>query len=396
MILSVPVTHSDWMLRADLPMTADSVRYMLDECKASGWTRIYWRLFDGGRTNYHSRLADPAGKWDEDNYYNPKNPADVKHTYWWENPERDRDPVVAGLAKLEYSGLDTLAEAVAYGRSIGLEIHAWLTLNEDDHGWGQQSRFTKANPHSRWRKRDGTFYYSQQSFAFPEVRKYKLALVRELLENYEIDGLFLDWMRTGDVRDDPQQDEDGVADFGYEEPLVASFKEKYGVDPHAIPNDDERWVAWRAQPQTEFMREARKLMKSLKPELPLAVMGQNPWSYRGSGHKIDGNLRGLLLDTATWAREGLMDAAVAAGYYRDGGDARQAYEWLRAETQGLLDVWLYEWVPNTPSEFDQNLALAEELGAPQILFWEGDYIDARENKRELQAHMREAVMQARA
>jgi hypothetical protein len=385
------------MLRLGLTtLEPENIHYMLDQCKASGWTRIYWRLFDGGRTNYSSNLADRVS-WDDDNYHNPQNPADLPHTFWWGNAEaeRQRGKVLEYFSKVEYSELDTLAEAVRYGHEIGLEIHSWITINEDDHGWGLTSRFTRNNPQSRWRKRDGTFYHSQQSFAFPEVQKYKLAIIEEVLDNYETDGIFLDWMRTGDVRDDPQNDENGVANFGYEEPLVHSFHEKYGIDPYTIPNEDERWVAWRAQPQTEFMRDVRKLMKKVKPELPLAVMGQHSWSYR-SGHNLDGNLRGLLLDTATWASEGLMDAVVAAGYYRDGGNAKQAYHWLCDETQNKLDVWLFGWVPNTAEEFDKYLALAEELNAPQILFWEGDYIDARENKVELQEHMRESAASAKS
>lgn len=65
------------------------------------------------------------------------------------------------------------------------------------------------------------------SFAFPEAMEYKMGIVKELLQSYEIDGLFFDWLRTGDVRDNPQTDLDGVADHGYEQPLVEGFKQKY-------------------------------------------------------------------------------------------------------------------------------------------------------------------------
>ena len=51
----------------------------------------------------------------------------------------------------------------------------------------------------------------------------------------------------------------------------------------------------------------------------------HPYHYRGHIDRIDGNLRGLLLDVKTWADEGLMDAALAAGYYRDGGTPELAY-----------------------------------------------------------------------
>lgn len=390
-VLSVPLTHSDWTLRMDLPMDRASIHYMLDQCKACGWSRIYWRLFNGGRTVYPSQLADSQAEWDEDSYWNPLDPEDAKHTYWFDNPKVDREKIFTNLNRLNYTGFDTLAEAIDYGHQIGLEIHAWLTLNEDDHGWGLQSRFTKENPDSRWRKRDGSVYHSQQSFAFEKVREYKLGLIREVLEKYDIDGFFLDWIRTGDVRDDPQNDADGVADFGYEEPLVTSFQEQYGISPYDIPNGDDRWVRWRAEPQTEFMRGVRRLMKATRPELPLTVMGQHPWSYRGNRHGIAGNLRGLLLDTKTWAREGLVDTVIAAGYYLEEGAQEKAYQWLQDETEGRVDVALYGWVYSTTEEFDRDLALVRKYGGQQLLLWEADYIDAFPNKAELQQHMREAV-----
>src|SRR3982751_6294782 len=96
------------------------------------------------------------------------------------------------------------------------------------------------------------------SFAFPEVRAYKLAIIDKLLANYDLDGLFLDWIRTGDIRDNPQNDAEGVADYGYETPNITAFKNKYGVEAHTVPNGDPRWVRLRADPQTNFMRGVRE------------------------------------------------------------------------------------------------------------------------------------------
>jgi hypothetical protein len=44
---------------------------------------------------------------------------------------------------MDYSTFDPLAEAVRYGHRIGLQIHAWVTINEDDHGWGLKSQFSQ-------------------------------------------------------------------------------------------------------------------------------------------------------------------------------------------------------------------------------------------------------------
>jgi hypothetical protein len=189
------------------------------------------------------------------------------------------------------------------------------------------------------------------------------------------------------VRDNPQNDAEGVADYGYEKPLIEGFKAKYGVDPHELPNGDPRWVAWRAKPQTEFMAAVRKMMKAQRPDAPLAVMVHHPWSYRGTGGKIDGNLRGMLLDVETWAKAGLIDAAVAAGYYREGGNAEKAFQYMTQQVGDAVDVWLFGWVPGSVKDFANDRDLAQKLGARQILFWEADYIDGREQKAEIQAAM---------
>jgi hypothetical protein len=389
LILSAPLTHSDWMLKKGIAWGEAGVRHMLDQCKACGWSRIYWRTLDGGRALYKSQLVRPENHWDEDSFWNPQSPQDkalaAKFTASV-TPQR-RKEILAKFDELDYSKFDSLAAAVDYGHKIGLEIHAWVSINEDDHGWGLKSDFAKQHPECRWVKRDGRVYHSQLSFAFPEVRAYKLAILDELLKNYDLDGVFLDWIRTGDVRDNPQTDAQGVADSGYEAPLIEAFKAKFGVDAHEVANGDERWVRLRAEPQTAFMREVRKRVDQQKRKVPLSVMVAHPWHYRGMLDKIDGSLRGLLLDVATWAREGLMDSAVAAGYYRDGGDAEKAFKALREETAGKVDVWTYAWVPQTVADVERDCGMTQKLGAQQVLFWEADYIDDRGNAKELQAAM---------
>jgi uncharacterized lipoprotein YddW (UPF0748 family) len=331
----------------------------------------------------------PQGKWDEDNFWDPKSEADKKLLLRFTPTmtSEERTALQRKFSSLDYSKFDSLAEAVTYGHKIGLQINAWVSINEDDHGWGLQSEFSRQHPEYRWRKHDGTPYRSQLSFAFPEVRKYKLAILKELLRNYAIDGLFLDWIRTGDVRDNPQTDSAGVADSGYEEVLLKRFHKLTTVNARQVPNSDERWVSVRAEPQTEFMRSVRRLVSTQKRPLPVTALVAHPWHYRGEQNKIDGNLRGLLLNLKVWAREGLIDAVVAAGYYRDGGTPESAWCALKEETEGTVDVWAYAWVPQTVAQVEAEVLLAKKLGAKQILFWEADYIDDRPNAAALKQAM---------
>jgi hypothetical protein len=388
--LCAPLTHSDWMLKPGIQWGEPGVRHMLDACKAAGWSRVLWRVADAGQATYASKLMTPGLKTDKDNIFDAQTDegrAAVQKLLPNLTAEY-KAKVLTQMAAIDYSTFDSLAYAVKYGHEIGLQIHAWLSVNEDDHGWGWMSEFTKAHPEFRWVRQDGSRYHSQLSFAFPEVRAYKLALLKELLDGYAIDGLFLDWIRTGDIRDNPQNNPTtGVANYGYETPNVERYKQLHGKDPKDIDPADDAWAKVRSEGSTTFMRDARKLVSSHARKVPISAMVGHPWHYRGTVDRIAGNLKGLLLDTKTWADEGLVDSILPAGYYRDGGTPEMAYKALKEETAGKLDVWTYAWVPQNVDEFNRDFNLAKSLGAKQILYWEADYIDDRPGAAELKKAM---------
>lgn len=390
--LGVPLTHSDYLLQENPKIVwgPEGVKYMLDTCKNSGWNRVYWRTFDGGQANYKSKLLTPGMHLEADNFFQPTTPQDkaVLDSYYPSPDPKLLKKIEEVRSIIDYSEFDALACAVEYGKQIGLEIHAWITINEDDHGWGVASDFSRKFPECRWMRRNGKRYRSQMSFAFPEVMNFKEALVSEILQ-YNVDGLFFDWTRTGDVRDNPQTDCTGAADRGYEEPLVQSFREQYGEDPFEIPNTDERWVRHRCEPHTQFMRRVRALVNREKRPVPISALVNHPWAFRGMDQIIDGNLRGMHLDLRTWAREGLIDAAIPNDYFFKGnGSPEEAYNYLREETEGRIDLWTFAWVPQNVGEFEDVYARAKRLGAKQLFFWEADYIELRKDREPLQAAMR--------
>jgi hypothetical protein len=381
-ILSSPLTFSDWVLKKDPPpFSPEGVRLVLERCKAYGFTRIYWRCYDSGCSTYASRSIDPM-VYDHMETINMYNDPQLDGVFALDPETKAR------CVAIDFNRLDSLKHALDIGHQLGLEIHAWASINEDDHGGGWPSRFTKTHPQYHWVTRQGRVYRSQLSFAFESVREYKLGLIKELLD-YDIDGLFLDWIRTGDIRDNPQADDNGVSDYGYEEPNIRTFQELYGIDPHNVPNDDPRWIAVRAEAITKFMRQCKALINTHTRKIPISVMGHNLWGYRGvlpgmdhydryaamGGNKVNGSLQGLLCDMTQWAEEGLIDEAVLAGYYWQGGDSTQAWHELKEETSGKVKPWLYEWTPQTALDMERCLHAAEKAGAGQILFWEADYID---------------------
>src|SRR4051812_20373989 len=75
-ILGAPLTHSDWMLKPNIAWGPAGVRHMLDQCRACGWSRVYWRVLDGGRADYPSKVVRPFAKWDDDSFWSPRTDAD--------------------------------------------------------------------------------------------------------------------------------------------------------------------------------------------------------------------------------------------------------------------------------------------------------------------------------
>ena len=74
--LGVPLTHSDWMLRPNIPWGMPGVRHMLDQCKACGWSHVMWRVFDAGRATYASKLLQRGLHHEENSIFSPQTEAD--------------------------------------------------------------------------------------------------------------------------------------------------------------------------------------------------------------------------------------------------------------------------------------------------------------------------------
>ncbi|NLG28269.1 MAG: family 10 glycosylhydrolase [Chloroflexi bacterium] len=382
--LSAPLTHSDWMLKPGGPAWGpEGVRRMLTRCVEFGFDKVFWRCYDCGRSTYPSRLIEPFVHHEHEVLYQF-------------SPGYLPAPTGEALERwrgLDYRAFDSLEAAVRIGHELGLQVHAWMTLNEDDHGFGWPSRFAREHPEFRWVRRDGTPYHSQLSYAYPQVRAYKLDLVREVLA-YDVDGVLLDWIRTGDIRDNPQTNAAGYADHGYEQPNLDAFRQRFGEDARAVDPGDPRWVALCAEPITAFMRAFRPLCAAHARPLRTAALVQHPWAYRGilpeqitsdapqwvinmRGNRYAGASEGLLCDIRTWAREGLVDTVLASGYYCAGGTPTLAYRYIERETEGRLPLTLYGWVPEQVGDIERDVRLAEELGATELLLWEADYVDSR-------------------
>ena len=148
-----------------------------------------------------------------------------------------------------------------------------------------------SRPELRMVAKDGT-PLEKASYGFPEVQAFMLSLIREVIENFDIDGVDLGWIR-------------GPQYVGYETPFVEDFMKEHGVDPRTIDENDIRAQRLRAGYLTDFVRRVRRLVDEVGDKRGRKIE-LSAWLFLSEACLFYG------LDVETWLKEELLDQVVAA------------------------------------------------------------------------------------
>lgn len=156
--------------------------------------------------------------------------------------------------------------------------------------------------------------------SWPEARAFQCAVVKELAEKYDIDGIQIDYIRY------PlpiYYQAPNYEDFGYQSPASEAFKAQYGVDPAALSIVDVRWADWCAYRRdviTTYARQLSETVKSVDESLEI--------SYTCFADYNDRQIY-VYQDVEKWAEEGFADAIYPMIY----GDNTEYQSRYAAETQ---------------------------------------------------------------
>ena len=257
MRIAALVSPGDWAFNFG---TSGAVgwRHVLDRCARAGITRVYWRV-TVGYSYYASKINNTRPVFLDLASLERM----TKRNRWWY------------YEAVDWSKDDTFAVAVDYGRRLGIEVYAWLTL-ENAHALGTMTRLAQEHPEMMTVDRSGRRYYRLHGWAFPEVRRWWLEIVRELVA-YNPHGILLDLGRMGYATEPEVR---GVATAGYEAPMVEAFRQETGRDPFEIPNDDPDWVQFRARPFTDWVGRVHDMLSAQPVPMQLAAMAKAPGTYR--------------------------------------------------------------------------------------------------------------------
>lgn len=270
--------------------TPDDVRTIIRNCAGLGFNTVLWQVRGNGTVMYPSRIEP----WAE--------------AYGYKHP-----------------GYDPLRVAVDEAHRYGLRIEAWVNVMP---GWrgpdAPPIRDQLWHTHPAWFLRDAagkrqplytvdpktkkkSSFYLILNPCLPEVRRYIGDVIEELVSNYALDGVHLDYVRyawetTPNARNLYPRD--------------AETLRLYRAAAGKQPDDDRRaWDGWRANQLTLLVARIRRVIDRARPGATLTAA---VWSTPQAGYKD------YLQNGLAWLRSGLLDAAYPMAY-TDRVDAFERY-----------------------------------------------------------------------
>jgi len=218
-------------------------------------------------------------------------------------------------------GWDPLEAAVDLAHDRNMELHAWVwafAVGNEAHNVIVGDPIDYPGPvleaHPEWANRDDRervrHQGSRKTFldpANPEARWFVIRQLDEIVNNYDVDGIQLDYIRY------PFQDPGAERTYGYGSAGREQFEALTGVDPLTIsPRDRELWAQWtqfRVDNVTNFVREVREWIDDRRPGLTLST---SVFAY--STHE---RIHKLQQHWEAWIEEGIIDQVVLMSYAED-------------------------------------------------------------------------------
>lgn len=163
-------------------------------------------------------------------------------------------------------GYDPLAYAVQAAHQRGLQLHAWINPYRNTGYLNRYSDLCASNPAIAWAKdgdssndrwvlcQNGEYYYNP---AIPQVRQLIIDGVKEIVTNYEVDGIHFDDYFYPNL-------DDSKAETWFDYPEYQASGTSLSV------------AAWRRNNVNELVRGVYGAVKSIRPQ---ALFGISPEGY---------------------------------------------------------------------------------------------------------------------
>lgn len=299
---------------------------ILDEHKKAHMTAVLWQVRQSG-TAYYQSSYEPWG------------------------------PYAGG----SYPGFDPLAFVIQEAHKRGLEVHAWFnTFMISSNAAGRVTAL-----HPEWICTNGsgapmTKYYAL-SPGLEQVRKYTLDVAMEIVNNYDIDGLHLDYIRWNEYDNadmfSKRTDEFPLDGMISEEKLLR-LKSTEPVDrfifdtqhPYSggVPAGYTTWGDWRRDCVTDFVKSVHDSIEKVKPYVRLSVAAIG--KYKDGGDNGWNGYYVVFQDAAKWFNLGYIDQLTPMHYHWYTAPAFVSAldtDWYPNITEGIAAKRLYTAGPGS-------------------------------------------------
>jgi uncharacterized lipoprotein YddW (UPF0748 family) len=219
-----------------------------------------------------------------------------RYTSYYANPE-PRSIYI----KNQPGDFDPLALAVEEGHAWGLSVHAWVTCFEVTGGFAPKDENHVVNRHpewvscDRWGNRMDVGHRAWLDPGIPEVRDYTASVLLDIVSNYEVDGLHLDYVRY----EGPE--------MGFAPIAVSEYWVRTGLDAN---QKDEQWRAWRRDNVTEFLSRVQREVREINPDIIVSAAVFSDREVEAYSY--------VCQDWGRWLAEGLVDLVAPMSYSLNG------------------------------------------------------------------------------
>jgi uncharacterized lipoprotein YddW (UPF0748 family) len=341
-----------WVVRTGL-LSPETVDQVVDRARAGGFNTLLVQVRGRGDAFYSSKIVE-------------------------------RSPLLAHQA----AGFDPFARLLERASAAGIEVHAWINVLLASH-FPSPSRENVVVRHPAWvmvprsvarrtaptdanillaqiRQASRTdtdvegFYISPSSL---EVQEHLEAVVREIVRQYPVRGLHLDFIRY------PNPD--------YDWSLVAleGFRRQQGSgDPIGLPvARPEAWEQYRRSVLTSLAERLSSAARSERPGLIISA-AVVPDEAAAIHHRYQ--------DWPTWLSRGILDALCPMTYTPDTRIFREQVEGATARAKAGQSIWAGVGAYRlTVDDVFEKIGAARHAGASGVVLFSNESLSAAALKR---------------
>ena len=255
-------------------------------------------------------------------------------------------------------GYDPLAFCIEECHKRGMELHAWVVCipigtKQRQAGYGSSS-IVKKHPELVKAVKGGEMFMIPGK---PETADYIASICKEIVENYDVDGISLDYIR-------------------YPESIYNFSDENLYPRSSSLSKAD-----WKRENITHIVRRVHDVVKSIKPWVKLSSSPIGKYAdtrrYSAGGWNC---YNGVWQDPKLWLRENLQDLLFPMMYFTGNNYYPFLFDWLENSyghpiVPGLgiyfLDPREGRWTLN---EVRAEMYTARNSGIGGIAFYRGEFL----------------------